>query len=834
MKYPILCWLLLVSLCYTNHLTSQQPTDNQLLINYNTPQDYEIGGIEVIGANFSDEQAIIAITGFKIGEKVRLPSPITAQAIKALWRLQLFTDVQILVSKRVEKIVFLQIIVTEEVRYSQHSFQGHKAGEADELNRIVQRFINKGSVLTAQKEQQIQQEVQGFYIKKGYLDTAVSISTRKDTTAVNSEKMTITIDKKERLKIQAITFTGNQVLSDKKLRKTLENTHQKSKLFANSKYIPELLETDKQQLLATYQRLGYRDAQIIKDSLWRDKRGLLHLHFTIAEGQAYYIGNITWKGNRIYTNEELTKILGLQKGQAFNPELLEQRLRFSMDGSDISSLYMDQGYLFLQIDAVEKALDNQYINLEIRILEGPIATIDKVIIEGNSITSEEVIRRELRTKPGEVFSRSDIIRSQREIINLGYFNPENLAIETPVNPQRGTVDVIYKVEEKSSDQLEMSAGWGGTGLGITGTLGVTFNNFSLKKLLQPSEWNPLPQGDGQRLSMRIQSSGKSYQSYNFSFTEPWLGGKRPNSLTGAFFHNRYTNGVSNELSNYGALKITRGSLTYGTRLNFPDNYFTYTASLNAQRYQLDNWSSGLFRNDDGDLITEGDYNDLNISQTLARSSIDNPIFPRHGSRFALTVQVTPPYSIFGTTEDNSNWLEYHKWRFDAEWYTSLVGKLTLKMGMKVGYLGSYQQDLGLSPFGRFQIGGDGFNTNQVGFTGTDVISLRGYEVEDLPNNFMNGTTAATAMFQKVTAELRYPFMQTSAVTAYGLAFFEAGNSFQSLQEYQPFELQRSVGAGLRVFLPMFGTLGLDYGWGFDKDVSKPMGKLSIILGIEPE
>ena len=539
-------------------------------------------------------------------------------------------------------------------------------------------------------------------------------------------------------------------------------------------------------------------------------------------------------------------MLGIEKGDVYNQEMLETRLSFSMDGRDVSTLYMDNGYLFFQVDPIETSIVDDSIDLEIRIFEGPQATIDRVIIKGNDRTHEHVIRRELRTQPGQKFSRTDIIRSQREIINLGYFNPESLGINTPVNPQRGTVDIEYVVEEKPSDQLELSAGWAGQGRGVIGTLGVSFNNFSLRNIFNKESWSPLPQGDGQKLSLRLQTNGKFYQSYNLSFTEPWLGGKKPNSFTVSGFYNKFAYGEKS-FSNYQKFEIYGGAVTLGTRLKFPDDNFISQTTLTLQTLSLQNWSRGLFITDDGTIVTDGNYYNFSITESITRSTISDPLFPTSGSRFTLSVQLTPPYSLFNnkdysdvTVQEKFEYLEYHKWRFTAEWYTSIIGKLVLKVGAKIGMIGAYNPEIGISPFERFQIGGDGFANQQFGgYTGIDLIALRGYEVNDIAANTYRGITVATPLFNKFTMELRYPISLNPSSTIYVLSFFEGGNSYRNFRDYNPFDLYRVVGAGLRVFLPMFGTLGFDYGFGFDKpdtggSIFDNYGRFSIILGFEPE
>ena len=839
--------LLFCFVCLSPFFLGAQVADTLGVMTYGEPKDCEIGGITVLGANFSDDNAIIGVTGLKIGENLRIPGPEIPKAIKALWKLRLFTDVKIIQEKVIGDVIFLEVHLQERPRLSRHTYRGTKKSYHDDLNDEVNRFLLKGGIVTENIKVNSAEAIQNFFINKGFLDVKVDVLEEKDTARINSVLLVFDIDRGSRVKIDDITFTGNSSVTAKKLRKQMKNTRRKRKIFASSKLIKDDFETDKNQLIAYYNKLGYRDAQIEADSIWRNDDGLLMINLDIEEGSQYYFRNIAWKGNTIYTTEALQSILGINSGDIYNQELLETRLRFSQDGRDVSTQYMDNGYLFFQVDPTEVAIDGDSIDLEIRIFEGPQATIDKVVIAGNDRTHEHVIRRELRTRPGSKFSRSDIIRSQREIVNLGYFNPEALGINTPVNPNRGTVDIEYTVEEKPSDQLELSAGWGGFRR-VIGTLGVSFNNFSLRNMFKGEAWRPLPQGDGQRLSIRAQTNGEFYQSYNVSLTEPWLGGRKPNAFTVAAFYNRFAfTGQSFDISQI--------SVSLGTRLRWPDDNFVSSTAVNIQALNLNNWTN--FRTDDGTIVNSGSFNNFSIKQTIARTTVSDPLFPASGSKISLSVQLTPPYSIFNrnanyaeqTPEERFRWLEYHKWRFDAEWYTTLAGgndpssnagKLVLKAQAKIGILGFYNRDIGTSPFERFQVGGDGINNQQFGFAGVDIISLRGYEENQLEANLdPNGTSATvpTPVFDKFTLELRYPLSVNPSSTIYVLAFAQGGNTWRSLRDFNPFDLKRSVGMGLRVFLPMFGTIGFDYGLGFDKPGARTLnnlGDFNIVLGFEPE
>jgi outer membrane protein insertion porin family len=837
-------------------LAAQNPTDSIPVLDYSKPRDYEIGGIKVTGAQFSDANAIISIAGFRVGDRIRIPGGDIPRALRSLWKLSLFTDVQIYKENTMGDVIFLEIAVQERPRLTTHSFKGVKKGAHDDLNEEVNKYLLKGGIVTDATKANAAIAIEKYYIEKGFFDVKVTTEEIPDSSRTNSVHLVFNIDKGGKVKIQDITFAGNQNVKDRKLRGLMKETRRKRRLLAASKLIRADYEADKKKLIEHYNKTGFRDALIVKDTVWREteadgKKGDLFIHITLSEGNRYFFRNIAWKGNSIYDDQSLNNVLGINKGDVYNKELLETRLKFSQDGRDITSLYMDNGYLFFQIDPVEVAVSDDSIDLELRIFEGPQATIDKVVIKGNDRTHEHVIRRELRTVPGEKFSRSDIIRSQREIINLGYFNPENLGINTPVNPQRGTVDIEYTVEEKPSDQLELSAGWGGRGRGVIGTLGVSFNNFSARNIFNKGTWSPLPQGDGQRLSLRAQTNGRFFQSYNVSFTEPWLGGKKPNSLTVAGFVSIITNGYSKSDDRYGRLINGGLTISLGTRLKFPDDNFISSTSLNLQNISLQNYGfgRGFFRTDLGEVVDEGDFHNFSVTQTIARSSINNPIFPQDGSRVSLSVQLTPPYSLFTgknyeghPPSERFNFLEYHKWKVDAEWYQTLVGKLVIKAAAKFGFIGAYNKGIGITPFERFQLGGDGLNNQQFGFfTGTEIISLRGYTPQEIENNRFNENNpndiAATPLYQKVTLELRYPLSLNPSSTIYVHAFAQGGNAWKSAGQFNPFDLKRSVGGGLRVFLPMFGVLGFDYGIGFDKFPGAKFSDLTrfnIVLGFEPE
>ena len=701
--------VLITIVCIINDSYAQEGIE---VINYAEKKEYEIGGVNIVGAVNRDRNAIKSIAGLREGSKVSIPGIDISRAIKALMKLRLFDNVEIFIdSVAQEKIVFLTINIVDKATLSKYYFTGIKKSQQDELNDIVKNILTKEGIVTDDQKELSKTKIKEFYIEKGKLDVDVNIIETKDATKTNSIVLEFNVIPGDRVKVEDIIFEGNNSISDRKLRKKMKNTKRKGTLLKKTKFIEDDYKEDKEAIITFYNNNGYKNARIVQDSTWRDKDGDMMVKLTIEEGTPFYYRNISWKGNSLYGTEQLNNVLGLGKGDIYNPELLENRLRFSQDGRDISSMYLDDGYLGFNVDPVEISVENDSIDIEMRVFEGPQFTIENVVIKGNDRTNEDVVRRELRTRPGQKFSRSEIIRSQREIINLGYFNPEALGIETPVNQSRGTVDIEYQLEEKSSDQLELSAGYGGFS-GLIGTLGVTFNNFSLKNIKDRSTWAPLPQGDGQKLSIRLQSNSRFFRSYNFSFTEPWLGGKKPNS----FSVGAVSSSFDNTSLGYGKLNITRLFAGIGTQLKWPDDFFSISTTANIENISVDQYVSSPFFVE-GTRITNGSFKNFSLKTTLTRSSINDPLFPRNGSRISLSLQLTPPYSALGltpgayspTAEDKARitqelieeqgpaipptdaqiasrlqsitlakryeFLEYHKWMFNSEWYFNLIGKL---------------------------------------------------------------------------------------------------------------------------------------------------------------
>jgi outer membrane protein insertion porin family len=849
--------LLVFSVLSANLLLAQSTTQDSIPITvYSDVKTYEIGGVTVTGNSNSDPTALISMSGLRVGKKVRIPGTDISKAVKSLWNLRLFTDVQILKVREEGEIAYLEINVTERPRYNAHVFKGAKKAQHDDLNKIVNKYLIKGSIVTEGAKTTTTAAIDKFFKEKGYLDVVTEVNETKDATKPNSVRLEFDVARGSRVKIQNITFTGNKNVVDSKLRKLMEKTKRKTRLFASSKLLQEEYKKDKKKIIDFYNTIGFRDAAITKDSIWREADGDLQVHLTVSEGRKYYFRHIGWKGNTIYDNETLDRVLGIKKGDVYNDELLEKRLRFSQDSRDISSLYMDNGYLFFNVDPVETAIEGDSIDLDIKLFEGPQATIDKVIIEGNDRTHEHVIRREVRTVPGQKFSRSDIIRSQREIAALNYFNPETLKINPIPNPQRGTVDIQYKVDEKPSDQLELSAGYQPANSyykgGLIGTLGVTFNNFSVRNIFKKESWHPLPQGDGQRLSLRAQ--GQTYfRTFTASFVEPWLGGKKPTSFSLSSSISSYTPNVyansdpSVPESSYNTATV---SLGLGTRLKFPDDNFISNTSLNYQRISLLNFASYGFVTDDNQRVSTGTFNGISLTQTVARNSISDPLFPMSGSKFELTATLTPPAALFGVKSPTNGasldpqarfqWLEYHKWRFKSEWYTSIVGKLTLKAGAKLGFLGYYDKNKGKVPFERFELTSQFAQFNVLS---REFVFLRGYDSRgDYYNRAFPANSNGASVFNKYALELRYPISLSPTSTIFALGFVEGANVWDRFKDFNPFEVRRSAGVGLRVFLPMFGLIGFDYGFGLDRPdlidapstAAKNRGAFSFFIGVEPE
>lgn len=813
----------------------------QVPIDYANPKEYVLGGVSVSGTQFLDKDILVLLSGLKKGERITVPGNELTKSVNALWKQGLFDDVSLSATRATADTIWLEFKVVEKPRLSTFTFKGIRKGQQDDLRKKIN--LIKGKVLTESLLVTTENTIKDYYVEKGYRQANVTITAVPDTASgPNHAQLVIDVKKGKRVKIDKIDFVGNSAVSDNRLYRLMKKTKRNTwwSVFNVSKYMEKDYRTDKAAVIEFYNKKGYRDATILNDTLVYNSRGNLDITINLSEGNKYYFREIAWKGNAKYSTGKLDSLLGIQKGDVYNTALLQRRLFADPNQNDVSSLYLDDGYLFFSATPAEVAVAGDSIDLEIRIYEGPQATINEVNIAGNEKTNERVIRRAIRTLPGNKFSRADIIRSQRELATLGFFNPEKIEIVPVPHPENGTVDINYKVEEKPSDQLELSAGYGGRDYGVTGALGVKLTNFSTRDIFRKRGWDPIPMGDGQQLAVRAQSNGKFYQTYNVSFTEPWLGGKKPNSLSIGTYYSKITTGVSKENAAYGFLVTTGASVGLGKQLRWPDDYFSFTSSMDYQNYRLNNYNSRSF------IITDGTSNALSFKETLSRNSLSDFTFPRYGSNITFSVQLTPPWSLLNgkdytdaTVNEKYKWIEYHKYRFNVDWYTPVVGKLVLRTSVKSGFMGFYNPDIGDSPFERFKVGGDGLSNYSI--YGVDVISQRGYEAYET-----YGYPAGT-IFNKYTMELRYPFSTNPSAFIYGLVFAEGANQWSSFKQYNPFDLNRSVGVGMRFLLPAFGLLGFDYGIAFDEHRLNPAAgkaenfkdlfkhtKFSIVLGFEPE
>jgi outer membrane protein insertion porin family len=796
-----------------NIITVQDTNDRFDFLN---PKEFEIGGIKIQGADNYDHQGIKLISGLRQGEKIKIPGESITNAIKNLWKEEIFSDIQIEVEKEIAGIVYLIIKVTPRPKLSRFLFKGVNRRDADKLREEIALF--SGKTITENLVFQTKNKIRGYFREKGFYGVQVNIIREKDTLINNSELFKINIAKGSKIGIKKIIIDGNTEIPDWKLKFAMKDTKQRGimTIFKRSKYTETSFEADKEAVLAKFNKVGLRDAFIEKDTVYKlDDKNLI-IELKINEGSKYYFGEIEWIGNTKYRSSYLDTVLGIKKGDLYNKTLLQTRLNGSPEGRDISSLYMDRGHLFFNVFPVETNVTNNHINYQIRIIEGKEARNGNITIRGNTKTSDHVIIREIRTKPGDLFNKADIMRTQRELSQLGFFNDQAFQVNPMPNPEKGTVDIEYVVEEKSSDQIELSGGYGGaganTGPRIIGTLGLTFNNFSTKKFFKKEAWSPLPGGDGQRLSIRAQSNGTFFQSYTFSFTEPWLGGKKPHSLSYWINHTAISNGrFLRSNPSYSGVGISGTGLSFQRRLKWPDDYFTNAYELSYQYYDVRNYS--IFP-----LFQKGYANDIAFKYVIQRSSVSAPIYPQSGSNFSLTLKGTLPYSLLENNDytnsdpqDRYKYLEYFKIKFTGEWYLPLSPdkKLVLMPRFGFGFMGAYNTAKGVTPFDRFTMGGSGLTgIGQIG--GREIIALRGYEDQSV------SSFGGDPIIAKYTLELRYPISLNPSATFYAMAFAEAGNTFPNFQKFNPFNVKKTAGIGIRVFLPMFGMLGLDYGLGFDK------------------
>ncbi|HAF30619.1 MAG TPA: outer membrane protein assembly factor BamA [Bacteroidales bacterium] len=814
---------------------------------YKKPKEFIIKEINVSGIKYLDKSILVNLSGLAVGTKIFIPGDDITNAIQRLWGQGLFSDVKIYTTDFIQDSVSLEIYLQERHRLSELEIFGLTKSKENDVREKLE--LKRGMQVTQNLINNSERVIKDYLYDKKYINSKVDIVQVDDTiVGLNNVKLRIYIDKGEKVKIKDVNFYGNTVFTDAKLRRTMKETRRKSlNFFKPSKFIDDVYEDDKALVITKYNSKGYRDAEIIVDSVYKVSPKRISIDIHINEGNQYFFGNIDWVGNTKYSTEGLNRILKIKKGDPYDTEMLNKRLNYDEDA--VSNLYLDDGHLFFNVSPTILKIENDSIDVQMRISEGKQVSLNKVVIHGNTKTNEHIIRRELRTKPGELFSKSEIMRSQRELSQLGYFDPEQFGIEpTNINQAEGLVDLEYTLVEKSTDQLEVSGGWGANM--FVGTLGLRFSNFSAKNVFKKGAWRPIPSGDGQTLSLRAQTNGQYYSAYSASFVEPWFGGKKPNSLSVSVYYTIQKN--TNYFYQVGDeyLKIFGGSVGLGQRLKWPDDYFTISNSISYQRYDLNDWDYFIFQN--------GTSNNISFSTTLARNSTDQIIYPRSGSSFMLSLQITPPYSLFkkdnfwelsnsekanidsdiisnyGDTwesltsaqqeiafnkgyDDESDskkysWIEYHKWKYKGSWYLRIWKDLVLATNTEFGYLGYYNKDIGYSPFGRFDLGGDGMSGYSL--YGEENIALRGYENGSLtPLNADRKNNGN--VYEKINFELRYPITLKPQATIYVLGFVEAGNAWSSIDNYNPFKIKRSAGVGLRAFLPMFGLLGIDWGYGFD-------------------
>ena len=790
--------------------------EKQEIFDFINSNDYIIGGVTVSGVRFLDANTLIGISGLRVGQEITIPGEATTRTVQKLWEQGLFSDVRLTISKIQSDTVFLDIALQERARISSVKFNGLKKSETEDLLKKVNLPV--GSQLTSYVMNTAQKIIKDHFVEKGFLNIKIDFVQKDDPDQPNNVILTINVNKNEKVKIGEIKFVGNENFDAKRLRRTLKNTKVKNlNFFRASKYISEKYEEDKDKLYTFYNDNGFKDFTILADSLYPISEDRVGLLIKVDEGNQYFLRNVNWVGNSVYRKEDLSKVFNVEKGSVYNQSLISDRLNATAGAQDaVNSLYMDYGYLFSRLTPVENKVEGDSIDLEVRIFEGDQAYINNVYITGNTRTNEHIARRELYTLPGDLFSKDKILRSIRQLGVLGHFDPEKIN-PTPISdPINGTVDLLYKLEEKANDQFEVSGGWG-AGM-LVGTVGVRFNNFAMRNFFNLKDWRPYPSGDGQSLSIRAQSNGRIYQSYNISFVEPWLGGKNPNTFSVSLFRSMMTDGKKKGEEGRQSMLIDGATLGLGKRLTWPDDYFSLYGELSYQKYILDNYSRYSF------LFANGSSNLISLTGKLTRfSTSPNLIYPRSGSQFILSLQVTPPYSfISGRDMKNApdeikyRWIEFHKWTFKSDYYFPLTAndKLILNTRFAFGYLGHYNKDIGPSPFEAFSLGGDGMTGYSL--YGREVIALRGYTNQSLTPTDPVRHVASGNVYSKITFELRYPISLNPQATIYGLAFLEAGRAWYQLKEYNPFRMPRSAGIGLRANLPMFGLLGIDWGYGFDQ------------------
>jgi outer membrane protein insertion porin family len=787
--------------------------------------DYEIGSIQIKGADQLDPTMVGLLSGLNVGDKVQFPSDKVAKAVRNLWEQELFDDVQLYITKKIERVVYLEFRLKTLPKLSKFYFTGIKKAKQDAIRELLD--LKRGKVVSKNLLITSSNAIKKYFIEKGFLEADAEITSFQDSSLLDAVILKIDVNPGERLKIEEIIFKGNKSISDKKLRKAMDDTHRYRwwNIFGTSKLLKEKLESDKSLIVEAYNEAGFRDMRIKSDTFYKTPENKLIIEFEIQEGRPYHYKSVSFYGNSKYSTEILQSILKIKAGDRFNSKALYSKVNGDPDGNDISSLYLNNGYLFANVIPVEVKVEKDSIDLEIRIREGKQATVRKVIVNGNERTNDHVIYREIRTRPGDLFSKSDIMRTVRELGQLGYFDPRQITPVPIPDPITGTVDLEYTVVEQSTSQLELQGGWGR--FTVVGTLGLNFNNFSARNIFNKRAWQPLPTGDGQNITIRAQTNGTFYSSYNFSFTEPWWGGKKPNSVTFSAYHNTMNySGQQTVDSLAQKIGITGVTLGQARRLKWPDDYFTLFQSFEYRRFNINNYPLV------GASFTNGIANSVAYTFNLRRDNRDLPIFPTRGSSIGFTLEATPPVSLLDGRDysklsptEKFRFIEYHKWKFTGDYYAQIAKNFVIKSYSEFGFLGSYNKDYGLPPFERYYLGGDGLQNFVL--DGREVIGLRGY------TNFSLTPDGGGALYNKFTTELRYLLSPNPQAQIFVLAFAEAGNNYDNFADYRPFELKRSNGVGLRIFMPMFGLLGVDLAYGYDNlpGTSGPSGwQTHFVLG----
>ncbi|MCQ2153512.1 MAG: outer membrane protein assembly factor BamA [Bacteroidales bacterium] len=859
----------IAALCLSALLSLDAQAGPVVEVDYSNPHKYLVGGVSVEGNTYFNAQQIIQLSGLEKGMEVTVPGDEVSAIVSRLWKQRFFEDVEISIDSLSAggDSAFFAIRVKERPRVSRWSFSGVKSGEKKDIQEKLS--LRRGGEFSEYVEKTSADVIKRYFAEKGFLKCEVKAEVKKDSVVKNAIRVNFAIDKGQKIKIKTINFYGNEHLKEFKLARSMKKT-KSSKIynfFSSKKFDAKEYVNDKKNLVSAFNEQGYRDARIIKDSIYYVSPNRLGIDFYLEEGDKYYFRDISWTGNSLYSSEVLNNVLNLQKGDPYDMVTMEKRLfgGGKQNEYDVSKMYRDNGYLFFNLTPVETNIQNDSVDIEMRIAEGKPATLNNIIINGNDLTNEKVVRRQVFTRPGYLFSQSDFERSVREIASLGQFDPE--AIADPArgysivpNPADNTVDIVYNVTEKPSSQLELSGGWGGNT--FVATVGVSFNNFSTHRFLDKKAWRPVPLGDAQNLSFRFQTNGTYYTCFSASFTEPWLFGKKPTSLNLSAYYTRQTNSylALNILKNDRQMEVFGFSASLGNRLKWPDNYFVLYNGLSWQTYKLTNWYSGYF------IFDDGVSNNLSYTIALSRNSTDQQIYPRQGADFSLSLALTPPYSLFRNNSHNydregnkipvSNWrdvlydgdiekgiypwsareryhwIEYYKVKFNGTVYLKLVSDLVLMARAQFGYLGYYNRNWGYSPFEGFLVGGDGMSGYNT--YGNEVISLRGYENYSLTPYQLtgynsNGYAYAGNVYDKFTVELRYPVVLQPSSTIYVLGFLEGGNCWSDIREFNPFQIKRSAGVGVRIFLPMIGLLGVDWGYGFD-DPTHGKSQFHFVIG----